>query len=101
MLDHFRIVYIIAYCSIYVKVVLLMKDGGFAHENVGWTCLPSTPEQAERFKFDVNISSIISSYMTRIMTKTVFRVSDQIRTNRAVHCIAVIRKSIGLKFHIW
>ena len=65
-----------------------MKDDGFADENVGWTCLPSTPELSERFKFDVNISSIISSYMSRIMTKTVFKISDQIRSNRAVHCIA-------------
>ena len=56
-----------------------------------------TPEQSERFKFDVHINSIISSYMSRIMTKTAFRVSDQIRTNGAVHCIAVIRKVNGLK----
>ena len=56
-----------------------MMGDGFADENVGWT---STPEQSERFKFDVNISSIISFYMTT----TVFRVSDQIRTNKAVHC---------------
>ena len=59
-----------------------MKDEGFADENVGWTCLPSTPDQSERFKFDVHISSIISSFMT----KTVSRVSDQIRINGAVHC---------------
>ena len=50
-----------------------MKDDGFADENVGWT---------------------------RIITKTVFRVSDQIRTNMAVHCIAVMRKVNGLKFRI-
>ena len=74
-----------------------MKDYGFTDENVGWTCLPSMPEQSERFKFDVHISLIISPYMSRIMTKTVFRVSDQIRTNGAVHCIAVIRKVNGLK----
>ena len=57
---------------------LIMKDDCFADENVGWTCLPSTPEQTERFKFDVNIISIISYYVSRIMTKTVFRVYDQI-----------------------
>ena len=85
MSDHFRIVYVRAYCSIYVKIVLIMKDDGFADEKVGWTCLPSMPEQSERFKFDVHISSIISSYMSRIMTKTVIRVSDQIRTNGTVH----------------
>ena len=96
MSDHFRIVYVRGYCSIYVKIVLIMKDDGFADENVGWTCLPSPPEQSERFKFDVHISSIIS-YMSRIMTNTVFRVSDQIRTNGTVHCIAVIRKVNGLK----
>ena len=90
MSDHFRIVYVRVYCRIYVKIVLKMKDGGFADENVGWTCLPSLPEQFERFKFDVIIISIISSYMNRIVTKTVFRVTDQIRTNRAVHCIAAI-----------
>ena len=103
MSDHFRIVYVRAYCSIYVKIVLIMKDEGFAYENVGWTCLPSTPEQSERFKFDVHISSIISSFMSRTMTKTVSRVSDQIRTNGlcTVHCIAVIRKVNGLKFRIW
>ena len=101
MSDHFCIVYVRAYCSIYIKLVLIMKDDSFADENIGWTCLPSTAEQSERFKFDVNISSIISSYMSRIMTKTVFRVSDQIRTNRAVHCISVIRKVNGLKFRIW
>ena len=84
--DHFRIVYVRAYCSIYVKIVLIMKDEGFADENVGWACLPRTPEQSEKFKIGVNIISIISSYMSRIMTKTVFRVSDQIRTNRAVYC---------------
>ena len=67
-----RIVYVKAYCSIYVKIALTMKDGGFADENVGWTCLPSTPERSERFKFDVNIISIISSYISRIMTKIVF-----------------------------
>ena len=61
MSDHFRILYVRAYCSIYVKIVLIIKDDGFADENVGWTCLPSTPEQSERFKFDVHISSIISS----------------------------------------
>ena len=44
-----HIVYVKAYCSIYVKIALTMKDGGFADENVGWTCLPSTPEQSERF----------------------------------------------------
>ena len=71
MSDHFRIVYVRAYCSIYVKIVLIMKDDGFADENVGWTCLMGMPEQFERFKFDVNINSIISSYMSRIMTKTV------------------------------
>ena len=80
MSAHFCIVYFIAFCSIYVKIVLIMKDAGFADENEGWTCLSSTPEHSERFKFDVNISSIISSYMSRIMTKTVFRVSDQIQT---------------------
>ena len=63
-----------------------MEDEGFTDENVAWTCLPSTPEQSERFKFDVHISSIISSFMSHIMTKTVFRVSDQIQTNGAVHC---------------
>ena len=86
MSDHFRIVYVRAYCSNYVKIVLIMKDEGFADENVGCTCLPSTPEQSERFKFDFHISSIISSFMSHIMTKTVFRVSDKIRTNGAVHC---------------
>ena len=86
MSDHFRMVYVRAYCSVYVKIVLIMKDDGFADENVGWTCLPSTPGQSERFKFDVHISSIISSYMSRIMTKSVFRVSDQIRMKGAVHC---------------
>ena len=101
MSDHFRIIYVRAYCSTYVKIVLIMKDDGFADENVGWTCLPSTTEESERFKFDVNLSSIISSYMNRIMTKTVFRVSDLIRTNRAEHCIAVIRKVNGLKFRFW
>ena len=82
--DHFRIVYVRAYCGIYVKILLITKDDGFADEIVGWMCLPSTPEQSERFKIDVNIISIITSYMSCIMTKTVFRVSDQIRTNRAV-----------------
>ena len=101
MSDHFCIVYVGAYCRIYVKCVLIMKDDGFTDEYIGWTCLPSTPEQSERFKFDVNIISIISSYMSRIMTKTVFRVSDQIRTNMAVHCLAAIRKVNGLKFRIW
>ena len=48
-----------AYCSFFVKIVLIMKDDGFSDENAGWT---------------------------RIITKTVFRVSDQIRTNMAVHC---------------
>ena len=48
----------------YVKIVLITKDDGFADENVGWTCFPSTPELSERFKFDVNIISIISSYMS-------------------------------------
>ena len=66
MSDHFRIVYVIAYCIFYVKIVLIMKDDGFTDENVGWTCLPGTPEQSGRFKFDVNISSIIASYMSRI-----------------------------------
>ena len=101
MSDHFRFVYLRAYCSIYVKIVLIMKDDGFADENVALTCLPSTSEQSERFKFNVNISSIISSYTSRIMTKTAIRVSDQIRTNSAVHCLAVIRKVNGLKFRIW
>ena len=59
MSDHFRIMYVRAYCSIYVKIVLIIKDDGFADENVGWTC---------------------------IITKTVFRVSDHIRVNMAVHC---------------
>ena len=58
MSDQLCIVYVIAYCSIYIQIVLIMKDDGFADENVGWTCLPSTPVQSERFKFDVNISSI-------------------------------------------
>ena len=43
----FCIVYVRAYCSIYVKIVLIMKDDGFADEKVGWTCLPSTPEWSE------------------------------------------------------
>ena len=86
MSDHFRIVYVRAYCSICVKIVLIMKDDGFADESVGWTCLPSTPKQSERFKFDVHINSIIYSYMSHIMTKTVFSVSDQILTNGTVHC---------------
>ena len=73
-----RIIYVRAYCSIYVKIVLIMKDDSFADENVGWTCLSSTSESSERFKFDVNIISIISPYMSHIMTKIVFRVSDQI-----------------------
>ena len=55
MSDHFCIVYFRAYCSNHVKIILIMKDDGFADENVGWTCLLSTPEQSERFKFDVNI----------------------------------------------
>ena len=38
--------------------------------------------------------------MSRIMTQIVLRVSDQIRTNRAVHCIVVIKKVNGLKFRI-
>ena len=104
MSDHFRIVYVRAYCSIYVKSVLIMKDDGFVDENVGWTCLPSLQEQFERFKFDVNnIISIISFYMSRIMTKTVFRVSDQIRSNRAVHCTLKSghKRVNGLKFRIW
>ena len=92
MSAHYRIVYIRAYCSSYVKIVLIMKNDGLAYENVGWTCLPGTPKQPERFKFDVNIISIISCYMSRIMTKTFFRVSDQIRTNRAVHCLAGIKR---------
>ena len=91
----------VSYMSEYVillhQIVLIMKDDGIADENVGWTRLQSTPEQSERFKFDVHISSIIASYMSRIMTKTVFMVSDKIRTNGAVHCIAVIRKVNGLK----
>ena len=61
-----------------------MKDDGFADENVGFTCLPSAPKQSERFKFDVNIIPIILSFMSRVM------ISEQIRTNRAVHCIAAI-----------
>ena len=85
MSDHFRIVYVRASCSIYFKIVLTMKDVGVADENGGWTCIPSTPEQSETLKLDVNIISIISSYMSRIMTKTVFRVSDKIRTKWAVH----------------
>ena len=52
---HFGIVYVRADCSIYVKIVLIMKDDGFADENVGWMCLPSLSEQSERFKFNVNI----------------------------------------------
>ena len=68
MSDHFRIVYVRAYCSIYFKIVRIIKDDGFADENVDWTCLLSLPEQFERFKFDVNIISIITSYMSRIMT---------------------------------
>ena len=67
-----RIVYVRAYCRIYIKIALIMKDGGFADKNVGRTCLSSTQEQFQRFKFDVNIISIISSNMSRIMTKTVF-----------------------------
>ena len=81
-----RIVYVRALCSTYVKIVLIMKDDGIADEDVCWTCLPSTQEQSERFKFDVHISSIISSYMSRIMPKNVFRVSEQIRTNGTVQC---------------
>ena len=38
MSDHFRIVYVRAYCSIYVKIVLIMKDGGFADKSIGWMC---------------------------------------------------------------
>ena len=49
MADYFRIVYVRVYCSIYVKIVLIMKDDGFADENIGWRCLPSKPEQSERF----------------------------------------------------
>ena len=33
--DHCGIVYVRAYCSIYVKIVLIMKDDGFADESVG------------------------------------------------------------------
>ena len=44
MSDHFRIVYVRAYCSIYVKIVFIMKDDGFADENIGLACSPSTPE---------------------------------------------------------
>ena len=97
--DHFRIVYVKAYCSIYVKIVLIMKDDSFADENVGWTCLPSTPEQSERFKFDVHISSIISSYMSRIMTKLSSGLPTRFEPTGlyTVHCIAVIRKVNGLK----
>ena len=62
-------VYVRAYCSIYVKIVLILKDDGFADENIGWTCLPRTPEQSENFKIDADIISILSSYMSRIMTK--------------------------------
>ena len=69
-----------------------MKDDGFADENVGWTCLPSMPNSLK----DLNLMLI--SYMSSIMTKTVFRVSDHIRTNWAVHCIAAIRKINGLNF---
>ena len=33
MSDHFQVVYVRAYCSIYVKTVLIMKDDGLADEN--------------------------------------------------------------------
>ena len=80
--------------SIYVKIVLIMKDDGFTDENV---CLTCSRVRQNSLK-DLNISSIMSSYMSLILTKTVFRVSDQIRTNRAVHCIAVIRKEYWPEF---
>ena len=31
-----RIVYVRAYCRIFVRIVLIMKDDGLADENVGW-----------------------------------------------------------------
>ena len=45
-----------------------MKDDGFADENIGLTCLPSMPEQSERFKYDVYMILIKSSYMSHILT---------------------------------
>ena len=77
-----------------------MKDDGFADEKVGWAYLPSTPEQSEIFKFDVNILSIISSYMSRIMTKTVFGLRPD--SNQQGCTLYSGHKIVnGLKFHIW
>ena len=38
--------YVRVYCSISVKIIIIMKDEGFVDENVGWMCLLSTAEQS-------------------------------------------------------
>ena len=38
--------YVRVYCSISVKIIIIMKDDGFVDENVGWTCLSSMAEQS-------------------------------------------------------